>query len=757
MAERLSNLAYQQGFSGLGSHHGSSQHHSQHHHPQQIQSHPSLRVSLDIRSPEELAAVNEFLLTLGKEIVDPSRHHQQQHSGQYSHTHSGRTRLGGNTNNLPSPTYFDSLDLSQLGLANMPGIGPISSNNTGSNTSASSIPSPPSAASSIESLYGRGHGHGQGSSPRGGLYPGFDDHPHSHHSRSSSRRSTGSVSNAYLQTIALSPPNSHPPPPLSPVSMTPTSSVSLGSSMGVNMNSMGGRGSFTSRPTPPLSLSSSGSPAGGARTRSPSPSPLIGGHQQVHIPEFSLSPTHGGSGGREWANVTLSPAAAASVANFDFLARNAGSGIGDIGTTNSGSGMVEPVLGPYEYANARTLRTVVPLKSAPGLSSLNSRGDDKEREEKEGQRQHEEEREKKKYVSPPPGPVEPRLRTKIERGMPAKLAPSSSSSVAGRDSNSNRSEADLDSDMEVDEDERVHEFVRGSPERAGSGDDVEEEGSERSEEGKRLYPLLKDGDAEFRLAPLVGSGSGSSGSASGIRHGDGHSPRSYASISAAVPVSSDGKRRLVNYVASSSSSSGSYHDLSLEARAMRRTERRAKSPLSLATSEDEDGEEEDDSEGEESVPRTRMAMAEGMRMRRNEDEMRGGNVRLPSIRALARDLDVDFGSLRSKSKSDSHAKEREISHGISGMYLDSRNRERLRSQERIDEDDGDYRDEVERGNRRGEEFEDEYDERMRHAKLVRELLVAVNRDYRARFGTPPPSSIPLSSSSSSAAPGVAVR
>ena len=94
-----------------------------------------------------------------------------------------------------------------------------------------------------------------------------------------------------------------------------------------------------------------------------------------------------------------------------------------------------------------------------------------------------------------------------------------------------------DKSMEVDEDERVHEFVRGSPERAVSGDDVEEEGSERSEEGKRLYPLLKDGDAEFRLAPLVGSGSGSSGSASGIRHGDGHSPRSYASISAAVLVS----------------------------------------------------------------------------------------------------------------------------------------------------------------------------------------------------------------------------
>ena len=59
-------------------------------------------------------------------------------------------------------------------------------------------------------------------------------------------------------------------------------------------------------------------------------------------------------------------------------------------------------------------------------------------------------------------------------------------------------------------------------------------------------------------------------------------------------VPADGKRRLVIYGASSSSSSGSYHDLSLEARAMRRTERRAKSPLSLATSEDEDGEEDEE-------------------------------------------------------------------------------------------------------------------------------------------------------------------
>ena len=30
------------------------------------------------------------------------------------------------------------------------------------------------------------------------------------------------------------------------------------------------------------------------------------------------------------------------------------------------------------------------------------------------------------------------------------------------------------------------------------------------------------------------------------------------------------------------------------------------------------------------------------------------------------------------------------------------------------------------------------DERRRHAELIRDLLVAINRDYRQRYGTPPP-------------------
>ncbi|KAI0322173.1 hypothetical protein OF83DRAFT_1236244 [Amylostereum chailletii] len=74
-------------------------------------------VSLDIRSPEELAAVNQFLLTLGRDVegINPSRtapgpNPQSQYMGQGS-------------------AYFDYTHLTQLGLAGMPGI---SSNSHGS-------------------------------------------------------------------------------------------------------------------------------------------------------------------------------------------------------------------------------------------------------------------------------------------------------------------------------------------------------------------------------------------------------------------------------------------------------------------------------------------------------------------------------------------------------------------------------------------------------------------------------------------------
>lgn len=110
MAERLSNLAYD--YQGIP-----QQHHEQSFNPRSI--------SLDIRSPEELAAVNEFLLSLGKDITSAHGPNRRQQSGPLTPDYRG--------NNLPSPsTYFDAVSLTQLGLANMPGI---------------TLPSPPPQAS----------------------------------------------------------------------------------------------------------------------------------------------------------------------------------------------------------------------------------------------------------------------------------------------------------------------------------------------------------------------------------------------------------------------------------------------------------------------------------------------------------------------------------------------------------------------------------------------------------------------------------
>ncbi|KAI0275329.1 hypothetical protein BC834DRAFT_1030032 [Gloeopeniophorella convolvens] len=60
-------------------------------------------VSLDIRSPEELAAVNQFLLTLGRDVT--SVHEPRPSSNSHSYSN-----------------YFDYEQLTQLGLTGMPGI-----------------------------------------------------------------------------------------------------------------------------------------------------------------------------------------------------------------------------------------------------------------------------------------------------------------------------------------------------------------------------------------------------------------------------------------------------------------------------------------------------------------------------------------------------------------------------------------------------------------------------------------------------------
>lgn len=79
-------------------------------------------VSFDIRSPEELAAVNEFLITLGRDVSSSVASVSRQ---QQPHTASLNDDYASNQN------YFDPAGLSQLGLAGMPGVPPAPGSGSG--------------------------------------------------------------------------------------------------------------------------------------------------------------------------------------------------------------------------------------------------------------------------------------------------------------------------------------------------------------------------------------------------------------------------------------------------------------------------------------------------------------------------------------------------------------------------------------------------------------------------------------------------
>ena len=68
-------------------------------------------VSFDIHTPEELAAVNEFLITLGRDVTTTTRAHP------VPPRHSARE-----FDNHPSHSYFNPAGLNELGLTGMPGI-----------------------------------------------------------------------------------------------------------------------------------------------------------------------------------------------------------------------------------------------------------------------------------------------------------------------------------------------------------------------------------------------------------------------------------------------------------------------------------------------------------------------------------------------------------------------------------------------------------------------------------------------------------
>ncbi|KAI0639983.1 hypothetical protein C8Q77DRAFT_1046197 [Trametes polyzona] len=104
MAARLSNLAYQQSLSATtNGAPGNSV-------PPPHSFNPR-SVSFDIRTPEELAAVNEFLITLGRDVSGHGQHGSR-------HQHSQSVPHGG----VDESSFFDPANLAQLGLAGMPGV-----------------------------------------------------------------------------------------------------------------------------------------------------------------------------------------------------------------------------------------------------------------------------------------------------------------------------------------------------------------------------------------------------------------------------------------------------------------------------------------------------------------------------------------------------------------------------------------------------------------------------------------------------------
>ena len=107
MMERLTNLAYlSNGLSANQSHGGGAGGGYGH-----VPMFNPRSVSFDIHTPEELAAVNEFLITLGRDVTTTTRVHPQ------SSRHSARE-----FDNHPSHSYFNAAGLNELGLAGMPGI-----------------------------------------------------------------------------------------------------------------------------------------------------------------------------------------------------------------------------------------------------------------------------------------------------------------------------------------------------------------------------------------------------------------------------------------------------------------------------------------------------------------------------------------------------------------------------------------------------------------------------------------------------------
>jgi len=190
MAERLNNMVY-----------GQESTHEHSFNPRSI--------SFDIRTPEELAAVNEFLVTLGRDVTGV-HHRNPAASDRFS-------------------PYFDTDSLNQLGLAGMPGLpasaGSFSNDTQYTHTSAqytapTSYPSPPTLNRSS---------HPSQQSHYGSVYALQNSTPatHTRAVSASTQDYTVNDSSPYTLYQPTAPPQSYPhsTPPLDPTSPHSSSST----------------------------------------------------------------------------------------------------------------------------------------------------------------------------------------------------------------------------------------------------------------------------------------------------------------------------------------------------------------------------------------------------------------------------------------------------------------------------------------------------------------------------------------------------
>lgn len=304
MVDRLNAIAYAHHMSGMSN-------------PDSANYDPSFNprsVSFDVRTPQELAAVNEFLITLGRDVAQ----------GGSSQRRSNYTvPLHGRPDEFASHSYFDATSLSHLGLAGMPGMP-----GSGASYSDTGLPSGSSGGHHYPQPYPSSQSAGRSSHPSmqpsqfTSMYHPFDD----------GLAYSAPEDNAPIHEYEYPPSMCHAP------------------SMSAYQRNISPQRYFHS--TPPYDSHSSQSSVS-------TPSNATPPHIPVSMPDLT---------------------------SFGYLAEPRGP---------------PPVanLAPVNYT-ARSLREIIPLKTAPGSEHHSA------------------------DISSPPEPVEPKLAKAIHRGPPAKLMPS---------------------------------------------------------------------------------------------------------------------------------------------------------------------------------------------------------------------------------------------------------------------------------------------------------------------------------------------